>query len=242
MTIASPNMSYSEIQLVLSYSKTRHSADIDTYVGAVILDNHEKIYKICGNKINLLYFILHMCFTPHSLFKIVVFISKQLLKPVSKRTCIPYMTSTLNSHNEAPEQTQIQHKQNLGIPNIDNYCEDTGIKTKRANTLNNLRKYLYTHDLKLQGKILKRIEHRVSEDDLLKSLDDLSYMPKLSTTQITFGNDLNKILNETLPSMITLRKKKMSNETYVLFKDDDYGFLEETLKRLYLEPIKVTFD
>ena len=50
------------------------------------------------------------------------------------------------------------------------------------------------------------------------------------------------MIQEALPERVKLKKKRMSEETYLVAENDDYGFLQEHLRNLYQEPIKVKFD
>lgn len=236
------NESYEDIVFNLNWSQTRSKDDIALYVGATLLGDYEWIMREFNNEFSIRCLLACICCFPLSLFKILCFIPKQLMKPQPTYNGLKYnINGTVNTLNK-PEDTSIYLKEQLENCVKDTYCTNTTIKSQRAETLNSLRKYLYQNDLKLQGKILKHTEHRVSEDDLLKSIEDETFMPKLSTTQITFGNEINEMISIVLPDMITLKKKIACKDTYVTFKDDDYGFLEETLKQLYNEPIRVTFD
>lgn len=234
--IRTENDSYDTIIFNLNWSKTRGKDDIPLYTGATLLGDYEYIMSKFNNRVSLVSVLAYVCNLPLSLAKIMCFIPKQLMKP---NTNCGYVEpeSSISEVNE-PEN-DLEESDDLFH---DIYCLDNMIKSQKANNLIELRKYLYTNDFKLHGNIIKRIEHRVSDEDMLRSVEDKNFMPKFSTTQITFGNDLNKILSMALPNIITLKKRTISDETYVLFKDDDYGFLEETLKRVYLEPIKVIID
>jgi hypothetical protein len=126
--------------------------------------------------------------------------------------------------------------------NKDYYQPDNRIKSEKAEAINDLRKYLYAHNLTLQGYVLKIINHKLSHKDLVKLSTNESIGHTFTTTHITFGNTLNKLLSLALPSRVQLKKKKLSDETYLIAENDDYGYLQEHLRNLYQEPIKVQFD
>lgn len=124
----------------------------------------------------------------------------------------------------------------------DQYAKSRKEKANKAKILNALRMHLYLNDLKLEGKILKVTQHKINDLDIAEFARTGNISKRLSTTQITFGNEINELLSQALPNYVTLRKKKFSNETYVIAENDDYGFIQEKLKNLYQEDIRVTFD
>jgi hypothetical protein len=124
----------------------------------------------------------------------------------------------------------------------DQYAKSRETKASKAKVLNALRMHLYLNDLKLEGKILKVTQHKITDLDVAEFAKTGNISKRLSTTQITFGNEINELLSQALPNYVTLRKKKFSNETYIIAENDDYGFIQEKLKNLYQEEIKVTFD
>ena len=127
--------------------------------------------------------------------------------------------------------------------NVDHYQPDKRIKSAKAEYINSLRIYLYQHNLQLQGYILKTINHRMSDEDLMKLvISGKDIGNSLTTTHITFGENLNKLIKEALPERVKLRKKKSSNETYLIAENDDFGFLQQHLRNLYQEPVTIKFD
>ena len=124
----------------------------------------------------------------------------------------------------------------------DQYHKNTEAKISKAEALNNLRFYLYKNDLKLEGKIIKVTNHRLTDEEMIKLVEADDTTIALSTTQITFGEKVNKLLSLAIPNYVTLKRKRLSDETYIVALGDDYGFIEEKLKQLYQEPIRVTFE
>ena len=239
-TINEDLRSYEQIVFDLAWSTTRSKDDIALYTGATLLGDFEWVLKKSDNKLSAKSLLTYICYIPLSLLKIVCFMFKQLFKPwnTSEQSIPDVKTETLNKRQfNKIESAKVSNEQ----PMRDSYFVDYLIKSKRACTLNSLREYLYQNDLKLKGKIIKRINHRISNEDLLNALEDESLPLEFSTTKITFGNDLNNLLNEIFPEMITL-KEDSDKETYITFKNDDYGFLKEKLERLYMEHLIVTFD
>lgn len=237
------NMTYEDIVFSLNWTGTRCRDDIALYVGATLLGDFEWIMREFNHEFSIRCLLACICCFPLSLLKILCFIPKQLMKPQPTYNGLKYnINNTVNNAKVKSEDTSIYLKEQLEDCVKDIYCPNTQIKTEKATNLNDLRKYLYQHNLKLIGNIIKRVNHNVNENDLLENLDNEEYDLRLSTTQITFGNDLNDLLSKTLPNIITLKKRKLNKETYLIFKNDDYGFLQETLSQLYNEPIRVTFD
>lgn len=124
----------------------------------------------------------------------------------------------------------------------DSYQRNKKAKEDRAKNINALRMHLYMNEMILTGNILKVTNHRVSDLDFIESMRTGKIIKPFSTTEITFGSDINTLLKEVFPDYITLKKKKGTKETYITTESDDYGFLEEKLKNLYQEPIRVIFD
>lgn len=123
----------------------------------------------------------------------------------------------------------------------DQYQKNTKVKMNKAEALNNLRYYLYENDLKLEGRILKVTSHKLTDEEMIKYAETGTIDKPFATTQITFGEEVNKLLSIAIPNYVTLKKRKLSDETYVVALGDDYGFIEEKLKQVYQEPIRVTF-
>lgn len=126
--------------------------------------------------------------------------------------------------------------------NIDFYQPDNRIKSHKASQINALRKYLYQHDLTLQGRIIKVISHKLTQEDLIKLTISKDIGHTFTTTHVTFGSYLDQLIKDVLPDRVNLRKRKLSGETYLIAENDDYGFIQEHLRNLYQEPIKVKFD
>lgn len=126
--------------------------------------------------------------------------------------------------------------------NKDYYQPSNKIKSHKADQINTLRKYLYQHNLTLRGYIIKVVSHKLTQEDLVKLTISKNIGHTFTTTHITFGDCLNRLIKDVLPERVKLRKKKLSGETYLIAENDDYGFLQEHLRNLYQEPIKVKFD
>lgn len=227
----------------LELSSVRNKGDILKYAEATLISDTKWVEQELSGIDPFKYVLAMSLVSCLSLFKITVFTCKHLMKPMAKYDKLAYnVHSVVNSTETSADESLMSIKEGIEDLNKDNYITNSYIKSERASSLNSLRVYLYQNSLQLKGKVLKRVEHRVSENDLIKSVENINFMPKLSTTQVTFGNDLNNLLSNVLPNMITLKKRTSSTDTYLTFKDDDYGFLEESLKQLYNEPIRVIFE
>lgn len=127
--------------------------------------------------------------------------------------------------------------------NVDYYQPDKRIKSQKAESINALRMYLYKNSLELQGYILKTINHKMSDEELIKLVVSREEIGNsFTTTQITFGNELNKLVEEVMPDRVKLKKRRMSDETYLITENDDFGFLQQHLRNMFQEPITIKFD
>ena len=64
----------------------------------------------------------------------------------------------------------------------------------------------------------------------------------LSTTHITCGDKLNKLLKEVLGDTIDLKTNKITQETYIKVINDDFYPIQTKLEEIYMEHIKLKFD
>lgn len=110
---------------------------------------------------------------------------------------------------------------------------------RKAYCIQELRKFLYNNNLTLRGYVLKEINHRVDDRAFINSIISGEEMAKFTTTYITFGEYLDNMLYEVLP---TKPKKKTIQGKKCLAFENDYGFMVQELKQIYQEPIKVKFD
>ena len=182
-----------------------------------------------------------LCITSVSLLKCGVIFLKNIFKPRFNPRNIEINKDCINTDDKQYSSTiKLREKYNSLD---DRYQQDREVKTNRAKALNALRLHLYMNDLKLHGTILKVIKHRLSEFDLLECARTGNITKPFSTTQITFGNEINNLLAQVFPDFVMIKNKKFTKDTYVIIEADDYGFLQEKLIKIYQEEnIKVTFD
>lgn len=133
-------------------------------------------------------------------------------------------------------------KSKLSMNEVCNFNTDKRIKSLKTEAMNSLKNYLKSNNLTLIGTVLQVTSHNISEEILCECAERGIITTPFSTTKITFNNDLNELLYKILPDFVTLKKKKSSQDTYIIAEDDDYGFLEEKLRKIYQEPIRVIFD
>jgi hypothetical protein len=126
--------------------------------------------------------------------------------------------------------------------NHDRYCPKDKVKNQRADTIIALRNYLYQHDLTLHATLIKKINHRRTEEELMEMYRTGVLSKPLSTTHVSFGHDVNKLLKEVLGDAIDLRTDRFSQETYIKVLNDDFAPLKTALKNTYNENIKIQFD
>lgn len=169
-----------------------------------------------------------------SSMKCVRYLIQEYSKPVAPALEIP--RENINSLNRDYHYLLESNKL------TDNLINNHEIKSVRSEALNELREILYKNNFELKGYIIKVTNHKVSDEDFLLSAKTGTVIKAFSTTQITFGYEVNRLLSKILPDEVTLKKRRKFNDTYIVFAKDDYGFLEEHLKKLYWKPVKVLFD
>ena len=177
--------------------------------------------------------------------KLIVHTVKYTQKPSSDFDPCPLNRELVeHAHSEAivDHYSAILTLREADDRNVDQYSPNKGGKDKKAENIIKLRDYLYKSNFKLNGTILKVINHKLTREKLEKILMGGDIGNKLTTTHITFGNELNTVIKEVLPDKVQLKRKRSTGETYLIAENDDYGFLQEHLRNMYQEPIRVTFD
>lgn len=186
-----------------------------------------------------IFFVAVITLMSMSLLKAIVHVISQMQKPI--------MTyNHLNLHRGMQEES-ITHiltrRESIDeVQNYDNLCPNSTIKNKRVENISALRNYLYQHDLTLHITVLKTIKHRLTDEELAEMYRTGEITKPLSTTKITFGEDLNKLLKEVLGNAIDLRTNKFTKETYIQVLNDDFLPIKHSLENMYNEQIKLRFD
>ena len=178
-----------------------------------------------------------------SIIKCIYLLTQNFFKPECIYKNLKLSHKNINNTETSIEGNTVLLRENLeDFPLKDSY-QKPKVKNMKSEALIELRKYLYLNNFEMKGKILSRVEHRLSDDILLEYASTGTFDKPLSTTKITFGKGLDELLVKIIPDRVKLRKNKLSTSgTCVVFKDDDYGFLSEILKNLYQENIKVVID
>lgn len=174
-----------------------------------------------------------------SLLKAIVHVIEQSQKPIMTYN---HLELHRGMHKESITDILTRRESIDEVQNHDNLCPNDKIKEQRANTINSLRNYLYQHDLTLQVHVIKTINHKLTDEELLEMYRSGEITKPLSTTKITFGEDLNKLLKEVLESKIDLRTNRLTQETYIQILNDDFLPIKDALSTLYNEDIKLKFD
>ena len=174
-----------------------------------------------------------------SVLKAIVFFFEQKDKPV-----MTYSHLGLHRGMQSESITDIltRRESTDEVENHDNLCPNTATKNKTADSFITLRNYLYQHDLTLHIETIKEINHRISEEELAEMYRLGKITKPLSTTHITCGDNLNKLLKEVLGDTIDLKTNKITQETYIKVINDDFYPIQTKLEEIYMEHIKLKFD
>lgn len=197
----------------------------------ILKEDHEAVCKGIPYR-GLLFLFVYTLVMGISLIKVIFHILGHLSKP--ERPLPQVRREHVEKGKDLTYLYQMKEARNC---NVSQYQSRNG--ESKTSALVSLRNYLYQNDLTLKGYILKEVNHRVSDHDLIKSILDGGEMARLSTTYITFGSELNDILAEVLPS--SPKKRTLQGQSCLAF-ENDYGFMIQELRQIYQEPVKVTFD
>ena len=126
------------------------------------------------------------------------------------------------------------------ISNHDTYSNDKS-KDEKANYINTLRNQLYLDNLTLHAKTLETINYSCSKEEMYEMFRLGKITKTLSTSKITFGNDLNKLIKKVLDTEIDLKIGENSH-TYFEISNNDCTFIEKALSNIYNEKVIVQFD
>ena len=187
----------------------------------------------------LLFIVAFITLMSVSVLKVIVHFFTQIQKPR-----MTYKHLDIDRGMSAEDVTDILLRREAvdEVENHDNYNPNTKAKNQRAESLNALRGYLYQHDLTLHATVLKRVEHRCTQEELLEMYRLGKYTKDLSTAYVTFGRDIDILLKEVLGDIVNLRHDRLSNETYIKIVNDEYIPLKQALEDTYNEPVKILLD
>lgn len=187
----------------------------------------------------LLFAIAFISIMSLSLLKAIIFLFEETKKP---QATYKHLALSRNLNSESITSLLSRREDIDEIENEDNLCPDVTTKNNRVKALSTLRSYLYQHNFTLNMKVLKKVNHRVDDEDLISMCKSGEITTPLSTTHITLGNEINALLKEVLENTIDLRINKFTKETYIRVLNDDFYPIQEKLSTIYNEPIRFTFD
>ena len=140
---------------------------------------------------------------PRSLF----YVARELCKP-----CFDYKKQfPLNTNANIADSFNVEMREKSNTI-TDNYSSSRETKITKANSINSLRREIYTNNMKLEGNF-------VSDDCL------------------TFGTEMNKTLNSLFPSLVEFKVNALTGEKSVVVKD--INLLRIELNKLFCENIKI---
>ena len=204
----------------------------------IIEEDYNWVCSSLNNR-GFMFFIAFISLMSLSILKAIATIIDELKKPV-----MTYDHLNIRRGMRSDNITSIlRHRELVSeVKNHDHYCPDDQLKAQRTHSITSLRTYLYKHDLTLHVNTLKKTNHKVSEKDLMEMYRTGEISKPISTTKVTFGDDLNKLLKEVLGNVIDLKINKVTKETYIQILNDDFFPLKNALKDLYNEKVTLKFD
>lgn len=225
----------------MSYTESMFSpyrGDTSKEIMEVLSEDHEMVCSSLESR-GLLFGIAYITIMSLSVVKAIVHAFTQLQKP---KATYDHLSIVRGMRNENISSILLRRESINDIQNHDNVCPVDKKKEQRAETLTTLRNYLYQHDLTIPIKTIKKINHKVSEDELLEMYRLGEITKPLTTTHITCGDRLNSLLKEVLGDTIDLKINKLTKETYIRIINDDYLPIKQRLEEIYNETIKLKFD
>lgn len=235
---------------LLNYASSFKSPDIMKDINDMYEDDAQCVRNSFEDK-GLCYTMAMACVMFLSTIKAFMLFSKDASKPKMTSQTYPMVrldTEMARSLAEEYERDDVHLSPILSIReshniNKDSYQPNNIIKDRVSTDIILLRDYLYEHDLTLHATTIKTINHRnVSENDLLTYMHTGSITKPYSTSYITFGEEVNRLLKNALNNKIDLRTNRITQESYIVIKNEEFGTIKEELRKLYIEQIKVKFD
>ena len=214
------------------------SKDLSQEFFEILEEDYEWICSSLKER-GLIFLIAFITLMSLSVLKAVVHVIEQSQKPVMT---YEHLNLRRGLHEESITSLLSRRESIDEVENRDNLCPNPVIKNQRANTLNTLRNYLYQHDLTLHVETIKKINHKITEDELTEMYRVGEITKPLSTTHITFGENLNHLLKEVLGDSIDLRTNRITQETYIVILNEDFLTIKNKLQEVYNEPVKLKFD
>ena len=207
------------------------SGDLDEEIGEILHDDHEMILRDIQSR-GLIFLIAYIMVMGISLVKVLFHIVDYYSKPER-----PPVKITREHVDKSTNLTYLYEMKEAGNYNKNEFKAKN--QEVKVGAIRQLRTYLYNHNLTLNGKIIKEVNHKVDDHAFISSIISGEEMAKFSTTYITFGEVIDRLLYEVLP---TKPKKRTIQGVSCLAFENDYGFMTEELRQIYQEPVKVVFD
>ena len=189
-----------------------------------ILEEDSKYVCDSFEEKGLSFILAYICVIFLSFLKVLYFIIQDRKKPIMTWEHLE-LKRGMNSESitDILSRRKALSEDVPALQNHDNLCPNDKVKEERVSKVINLRTYLYQHDLTLHAYTLKRVNHRVTDDELVEMYRTGVISKPLSTTTITFNNpeieepqDLNKLLKEVFPNIIDLRVSVLRRNKAVL--------------------------
>lgn len=114
---------------------------------------------------------------------------------------------------------------------------------KTANSLAELRDYLYSHDMTLTAKVVKSVRHNVHDDVVLEYMHSGKILKPYLTEYLDFGKEVNKALQDVIGNVITFKKSKVLPYPCVVMLNGEIEKIENELRKvLCSSEIRIKFD
>lgn len=138
-------------------------------------------------------------------------------------------------HMSSADKFQVFFTVKTNIPIEDAVNSDTKENKEikmlaKSKALATLRDYFLTHNY-LEGYILQTKFSKVSYEELYASYKTGADCKPYFVQNITFGKPMDILLHEAFG--YTLKMKKLTKQTYLVFDDGETFELEQTLQRMY---------
>lgn len=222
----------------ISSSLSPYRGDTGKEFSEILSEDYKWICSSLESR-GFIFFIALITLMSMSLLKAIVHVFTQSQKP---KMTYSHLSLARSLQSESITSLLTTREAIDEVQNHDNLCPQDSVKTVRANTFNTLRNYLYQHDLTLHANTIKHINHKISEEELSEMYRLGKITKPLSTTHITFGEDLNNLLKEVLEDTIDLKVNKLTQETYIKVLNDDFLPIQQKLQDIYNERIRLEFD
>ena len=226
----------------MSYIQSSFSpyrGDLKKEVSEIISEDYEWVCSAMKSR-GLMFGMAFMSIMGLSLVKAGVHAYNQMKKPKMTYDHLALARDILNSDNS---MNILSRREGIDeSPDIkDNLNPDTKTKTQKANAINELRAYLYGHDMTLRAKVLSTIDFDCTDSELNEMFRLGKFTKPLSSSYITFDSDLISLLKEVLKSAIDWKTDDNGTPCIEIF-NNDCTFIETALQDIYNEQITIEFD